>query len=487
MSYSIPVRGSSESKIGHHDGSDDSSDGDISMRIVSEVAGCDNSEASVPHLPAMSFSRSKELQQKSHRLIPGGAHTYSKGDDQYPEESPGFIARGAGCHVWDVDDNEVIEYGAGSRAVTLGHAYPSVVEAASRAMGLGINFVRPTPLEVELAEKMLSLIPSGDMIKFGKNGSDATTAALKLARAYTGRDMVARCSEQPFLSVDDWFIGSTPMGAGVPQGTKDMTVTFRYNDIASLQARFAEHPGQIACVIMEAETTDAPHAGYLQSVRDLCDREGAIFVLDEVITGFRWHLNGAQHVHRIEPHLCTFSKAMGNGFSISALVGKRDLMGLGGLEHDKSRVFLLSTTFGAESHSLAAALATIHVYETEDVIGRLYEGGNRLAKGVAGAVAQYRLQDYFVLAGRACNLVFFTLDQQKQRSQVFRTLFMQEMITRGVLAPSFVVNYSHSDADIDRTIEAVYGALAVYRKALDDGAEKYLRGRPVKPVFRQYN
>ena len=156
----------------------------------------------------MNFSRSKELQQKSHRLIPGGAHTYSKGDDQYPEESPGFIARGAGCHVWDVDGNEFIEYGAGSRAVTLGHAYPSVVEAASRAMGLGINFVRPTTLEVELAEKMLSLIPSGQMVKFGKNGSDVTTAALKLARACTGRDMVARCGDQPFLSVDDWFMAA---------------------------------------------------------------------------------------------------------------------------------------------------------------------------------------------------------------------------------------------------------------------------------------
>lgn len=435
----------------------------------------------------MNFARSKELQQRSHAIIPGGAHTYAKGDDQYPENAPGFIVRGAGSHVWDVDGNEFIEYGMGLRSVTLGHGYAPVVEAAYQAMQQGTNFVRPSLLEVELAEKMLSLIPAGEMVKFAKNGSDVTTAAVKLARAFTGRDRVAICADHPFFSVDDWFIGTTAMAAGIPQSVRQMTVKFHYNNLESLEALFAQYPGEIACVVMEAETTDPPRDNFLQRVRELCHQEGALFILDEIITGFRWHLRGAQHLHNVEPDLSTFAKAMGNGFAIAALVGKGEIMRLGGLDHDRERVFLLSNTYGAENHALAAALATIQVYESEDVIEQLYAAGMRLTEGVERAVAENHLEGYFGVAGRPCNLIFFTKNQQQERSQVFRTLFMQEMIKRGILAPSFVVSYSHSDTDIDRTIEAVAESLVVYRKALDEGVEKYLIGRSVKPVFRTFN
>ncbi|MFN8445477.1 MAG: glutamate-1-semialdehyde 2,1-aminomutase [Caldilineaceae bacterium] len=435
----------------------------------------------------MKLDRSKELQQKSHRLIPGGAHTYAKGDDQYPANAPGFIARGAGCHVWDVDNNQFIEYGMGLRAVTLGHGFAPVVEAAYRAMQQGINFVRPHPLELELAEKMLSLIPSGEMVKFAKNGSDVTTAALKLARAYTGRQMVAICADHPFFSVDDWFIGSTAMAAGIPPVVRQMTVKFRYNDLASLQGLFDQYPSQIAAVFLEAETSEPPQDDFLHKVQALCRKEGALFVMDEIITGFRWHLQGAQAVHQLDPDLSTFGKAMANGFSVAALVGKRDILRLGGLDHDKERVFLLSTTYGAETHGLAAALATIQVYENEDVIEHLYAAGDRLRAGVNQAIAAHHMEEHFALAGRSCNLIFVTKDQQKQRSQPFRTLFMQEIVKRGILAPSFVVSYSHSDADIDATVEAVSEALNVYRKALDEGVENYLQGPSVKPVMRTYN
>src|SRR5579863_10048099 len=179
----------------------------------------------------MSFEQSSLLRAKAHSLIPGGAHTYAKGDDQYPLLAPGFIARGAGCHVWDVDGNEFIEFGMGLRAVTLGHGYRRVVEAAYRQMQLGTNFTRPAPIELECAEELLGIIGNAEMVKFGKDGSDATTAAVKLSRAYTGRDLVARCADQPFFAVDDWFIGNTPMSAGIPRMIQDLTVQFRYNDI----------------------------------------------------------------------------------------------------------------------------------------------------------------------------------------------------------------------------------------------------------------
>jgi glutamate-1-semialdehyde 2,1-aminomutase len=433
------------------------------------------------------FSKSRSLQPKAHSLIPGGAHTYAKGDDQFPEDSPGFIVRGKGCHSWDMDGNEYIEYGMGLRAVTLGHAFEPVIEAAYRQMQLGINFSRPSKLEVDLAEALLELVDGADMVKFAKNGSDVTTAAVKLARAYTGRDLIAICGDQPFFSTDDWFIGSTEMNAGIPQAISSMTLKFRYNDIASLRELIRQYPGQIACVLMEAETTTPPAAGYLKAVKDLCEENGVVLIFDEMITGFRWHLGGAQKFHAVVPHLSTFGKAMGNGFAISALVGKRELMRLGGLDHDQSRVFLLSTTHGAENHALAAALETIAFYRQHDVVGVLWRQGERLRELVNRSIAENRLAGYFDLLGRPCNLVFATLDENHKPSQAFRTLFMEALIDRGIVAPSFVVSYSHSDADIERTAEAVFEAHRVYRQALDEGVGKYLRGRPVKPVNRRFN
>jgi glutamate-1-semialdehyde 2,1-aminomutase len=433
------------------------------------------------------FSRSRALQPKAHKLIPGGAHTYAKGDDQFPEQAPGFIARGQGCHVWDLDGNEFIEYGMGLRAVTLGHAFEPVVEAAYKQMQLGANFSRPAKLEVDLAEALLDVVDGADMVKFAKNGSDVTTAGVKLARAYTGRDLVAICGDQPFFSIDDWFIGTTELNAGIPQTIADLTLKFRYNDLGSMRELFEQHPGRIACVVMEAEAATPPALGYLQAVKELCDERGALLMFDEMISGFRWHLGGAQKFHGVVPHLSTFGKAMGNGFAVSALAGKREVMRLGGLEHDQPRVFLLSTTHGAETHALAAALATIHVYRTQHVVEFLWKQGERLRAGIMVAAARRGVAGQFQVLGRPCNLVYATRDSNGKPSQVFRALFLQELIRVGIVAPSFVVSFSHSDADIDRTIEAVDGALRVYAKALQDGVEKYLIGRPVKAVNRRFN
>jgi glutamate-1-semialdehyde 2,1-aminomutase len=426
------------------------------------------------------------LRQRARELIPGGCHTYAKGDDQFPECAPPFIARGSGCHAWDLEGREYIEYGMGLRAVTLGHAFPPVVEAVMRELSGGVNFSRPAPIEVECAETFLRLVPGAEMVKFCKDGSHAVDGAVRLARAHMGRDMIAICGDHPFFSTSDWFIGATDMPAGIPEATRAQVVKFRYNDLASLEALFDEHPGKIACVVMEAARIEEPRPGYLAGVKALAHARGALLVFDEMITGFRWHRHGAQHLYGVTPDLATFGKAMANGFSVSALCGRRDIMRLGGFDHDRERVFVLSTTHGAETHQLAAAIATMRFYEDHPVVETLHARGARLREGYTQAAARHGLTGYVDLVGRDCNLLFTTKDADKKPSQPFRTLFMQEMIRRGVIGPSFVVSYSHEEADIDRTIEAADQALAIYARALSDGVEKFLEGCPVKPVFRKY-
>lgn len=434
----------------------------------------------------MQFTESRRLRERAHTLVPGGAHTYAKGDDQYPEQAPGFISHGRGCHVWDVDGNEFIEYGMGLRAVTLGHAYPPVLAEVTSALTKGVNFTRPTPIEVEAAGALLALVAPGRdwMVKFAKNGSDATTAAVRLARAVTGRDVVAVCADQPFFSTDDWFIGATAMPAGIPKSTQALTVKFRYNDLDSVRAVLQEHP--VAALVMEVEGATPPAPGFLEGVRQLCDQYGVVLVFDEMITGFRWHARGAAHLYGVAPDLAAFGKALGNGFSVAALMGRRELMERGGLRTDQERVFLLSTTHGAETHALAAALAVIRTYQTEPVVEHLYRQGERLAEGVRAAATAHGVAEHVGVLGRPCNLIYYTRDADGRPSQPFRTLFLQELLARGVLAPSFVVSYAHTDEDVDRTVEAVDGALAVYARALSDGVERHLRGRPVQPVFRPY-
>jgi glutamate-1-semialdehyde 2,1-aminomutase len=433
------------------------------------------------------FLKSVRMQARARQLIPGGSHTYAKGEDQYPILAPGFIERGLGCHVWDVDGNEYIEYGMGNRAVGLGHAYPTVLRAVEAVLHNGANFTRPARIEIDCAETFLELI-GAQMVKFCKDGSDATSAAVRLARAYTGRDLVACCADHPFFSTDDWFIGTTPMNSGVPEAIRNLTVTFRYNDIAGVQALFQKYPGKLAALILEPSRGEDPADGFLHQVQRLCTENGALLILDEMITGFRWHVAGAQHLYGIEPDLSTFGKALGNGFSVSALAGKREYMRLGGLEHtDRPRVFLLSTTHGAETHALAAAIATMRVYQSECVIEHLYAQGSKLREGIEQAARRHGVDGHFKVVGRPCCLAFATFDSNGKPSQAYRSLFLQETIRRGMLMPSLVVSYTHDNAAIMKTIEAVDGALAVYAQALESGASRFLVGRPSKVVFRHYN
>jgi glutamate-1-semialdehyde 2,1-aminomutase len=434
-----------------------------------------------------SFAASDAAQRRLHSLVPGGAHTYARGSDQYPEHMAPVIERGEGARVLDLDGNWFVEYGMGLRAVTLGYGYQPVVDAVTEAARGGVNFSRPSVWELRAAERFLDQVPGADMVKFAKNGSDVTTAAVKLARAKTGRDLVAVCGTQPFFSTDDWFICTTEMQAGIPAAHRELTVSFRYNDLESVRDLLDRHRGRIAALILEQATATAePAPGFLEGLRRLADEDGFVLIFDEMITGMRWAAGGAQSVYGVVPDLSTWGKALGNGFSVSALAGRGDLMEQGGLNTDDPRAFLLSTTHGAETTGLAAYLAVSDAYQERDVVAVMEAQGEKLRAGLQAVATEHGLAEHFTVMGRPSCLVFGTKDHEGNPSQAFRTLFIQEMLKRGVLGQSLVISAAHTDEDIEHTIRAADGALAVYAKAVANGTtDGLLAGRPVAPAMRR--
>ena len=444
------------------------------------------------------------------KVIPGGAHTYSRGFDQYPENAPQILCKGKGAYVFDPDGNRYLDYGMALRAVNIGYAEDLIDTAAIQEIKNGNNLTRASTIELEAAELLVSLIDSVDMVKFTKNGSTAVSAAVKLSRAYTGRDLVARCAEQPFFSYDDWFIGSTPLTLGIPQDTIDKTKTFNYNDIASLEALINQYPNQIACVVLEPSATECPavadktsgccglavcdrgykKAGknYLQQVQELCHKNGIVFVLDEMITGFRWHINGAQHLYGVTPDLSTFGKAMANGFSVACVGGRREIMELGSIERqDRERLFLLSTTHGAEMNGLGAFISTANYIQKHKVIEHLWDYGYKLTMMMKRQAEAHGISHSFKVGGVACSPYYMTLDKSGANSLALRTLFSQEMIHNGVLMPWIALSYRHGEEELALTERALSQAFKVYSQAFKEGTDKYLKGAVIKPVFRKFN
>jgi glutamate-1-semialdehyde 2,1-aminomutase len=430
-----------------------------------------------------------DLQQRAHRAIPAGCHTYSKGDDQFPSNAPRFLVRGEGSQVWDPDGNRFLDWGMGLRSVILGHAHPRVVEAATEALRLGSNFTRPSTIELEVAEQLIELIPAAEMVKFAKNGSDVTTAAGRLARAFTGRDLIAFPQEHPFYSFDDWFIGTTRVDAGVPHDVTALSRTFPYGDLGALEALLAAEGDRIAMVIMETATDADPPPGYLEGVRALTERHGVLLTFDEMITGFRWDLRGSQHHYGVTPDMATFGKAVANGLSVSALVGRRDVLDLGGIHHDRPRVFLLSATHGGETHALAAAQATIDELREQDGPARLAAIGGALQDALNAAARDAGVDRVARAIGLPCSpILAFDAGGDIQRSAGLRTLFLQETVGRGVLIPYIAPSLAHTPEDVQRTGEAAAEAFAAVRRVLDgEPLEDLLDGPIVKPVFRRYN
>lgn len=427
------------------------------------------------------------LKIKINSLIPGGAHTYSRGDDQFPENAPALLERGKGCYVWGSDGKKYLDYGMGLRSVTIGYAQPEIDQAAIAEIKKGNNLTRASQTELNAAEKILSIFPQMDMVKFAKNGSTVTTAAVKLARAYTGKKYVARCVDHPFFSYDDWFIGDTVINRGVPEEISKLTVNFKFNDIESLKELFQKHNDQIACVIMEPTTHIQPKDGFLQKVLDLTHKNGAVFISDEVSCSFRVGLAVTTDCFNVIPDLVTIGKGIANGYSVDALLGKKEIMKLGGIEHGQERVFLTSTTFGGEMSGLGAMMATIDFFKQHDVLAHLWDYNQKLMEGANKISQELSILDFFYFEGFPGRLNFVTKDAQKKNSFEFRTLFCQEMIKEGILMPYIATSFAHREEELDLTLRAIRTSLQIYKKALNEGISKYLEGRPIKPVFRQYN
>ncbi len=437
---------------------------------------------------SLGFARGDAIAERLHTLIPAGSHTYSKGDDQFPIRSPRVMARAKGAYCWDVDGNRFLDWAMGNRVIALGHAYPAVNEAVRRQMENGLNFTRPSLLEHDLAEYLVDLFPVAEMVKFGKNGSDVTTAAVKLARAYTGRKYIAYCVDHPFFSIHDWFIGTTPVNAGVPEETSRFSLGFRYNDLAGLKALFDQYPGQIAGVILEPVKNEEPRDGFLSGLRTLTEKEGAVLIFDEMISAIRFDLRGAHHRFGVMPDLACYGKAIANGFSFSLLAGRRDIMELGGIRHSGRRVFLLSQTHSSESIGLAACRATLDECQRVDVTSHIGKLGGRLVQGVRAAAAEEGVGGHVRIIGFDCNPQILCTREDGTFWPELHTSFHEEVIANGVLIPWISITYSHGDEELAVTLEAVRQGMRKIRRALeDDRVDESFAGDAVRPVFRPFN
>lgn len=425
--------------------------------------------------------------ERAHNLIPAGAHTYSRTDEVFPENAPRVIDHTKGVYCWDVDGNKYLDYGMACRSVTVGYNYERISAAAIAQIQNGNTATKASKVEVDAAETLVDLIPWVDMVKFAKNGSTATSAATKLARAFTGRKYILRCLEHSFFSYDDWFIGDTVMNCGIPQEIKDLTLNFHYNDIESVKKAFNEHKGEIACLIMEPAEFEEPRDNFLQEVGEICRENGTVYILDEMISGFRWDLRGACAYYGVEPDLVTYGKGMANGFSVTALGGKREIMELGGLTPGKERVFLISTTHGAEMSGLGAFIETVNVYKEMDVTDHIWKVGKAICEGLDSIAKEHGLQDYIYTTGALCSPNLVICGKDKKPSMEYRTVFLQEMLNEGVLMPCLAFAYKHGDQEIEITLDAFRKSMKVYADSLNGNVDDYIIGNVIKPVFRKYN
>ncbi|MCE3046662.1 glutamate-1-semialdehyde 2,1-aminomutase [Helicobacter kayseriensis] len=438
----------------------------------------------------MNFEKSNQWRIKAKNLIPGGGHTYSKGDDQFPALSPFAIQKGLGARVWDIDGNEFVDWGMGLGSVLLGHAFPPVVEVVQQELQNGCNFIRPSFIEAEVAELLANTIPCAEMVKFAKNGSNATSAAVKLARAYTGKEVILRCKDHAFFSIDDWFMGNTAVNAGIPKSVQVLTDSFGYNDPQSLIEKINYHQNNVACVILEPAATCEPQDNFLQKVREICTQYGIVLIFDEVVSGFRFHPKGAQYLYGVTPDLASFGKAMANGFSISALTGKKEIMERGGIDHPYERVFLLSTTYGGETHHLRAAQKTLQLLLQDDyaITKHIWQTGKTIKEAYNQIARELGISDFTKAEGIDCRPYFSFTNTLGEQDPFLRTLFMQEMIKSGVLLQVIIPSYSHRDSEISQTIEGFEKSLKVIAQAIEKGNTKELLvGNETKPVFRKYN
>ncbi len=420
------------------------------------------------------ITKSDELYKRALGLIPSVTQTLAKGPTQYVNGvAPKYLVKGKGSHVWDVDGNEYIDFNMGIGPLSLGYAYPKVDEAIKKQLEDGITFSLMHPLEVEVAEMIRDIIPNAEAVKYSKTGADVASAAVRLARAYTGRNKILCCG---YHGWHDWYISVTARNKGIPEAVQNLTFTFNYNDIDSVKNSLDE---DVAAVILEPVVFQEPKDNFLHKLAELCKQNGSLLIFDEMWTGFRMALGGAQEYFDIVPDLATYSKAVANGMPIAILTGKKEIMNLA--END---VFFY-TTFGGEALSLVAAKTTIEELREKNVPKYLNEMGKKLKDGY-NEIASKLEMGYTKAAGYNWRSII-NFDPKGGDPLLQKSLVQQEMIRRGVLWQGFHnMSYSHSDADVNYTLEAYRDVLPILKKAVEnDNIKKLLKGEPVQPAFRK--
>jgi glutamate-1-semialdehyde aminotransferase len=426
-----------------------------------------------PEFPVI--AQSERWLARARGLVPALTQTLAKGPGQYVRGvAPVYLARGKGARVWDVDDNEYIDWQMGIGPLVLGYAHEAVDEAVRRQLADGITFSLVHPLEVEVAEMVRDIVPNAEMVRFSKTGCDVTTAAVRLARAYTRRNKVLCCG---YHGWHDWYISVTDRNAGIPEAVRDLTYTIPYNDIAGVAEALDD---DVACVILEPVVFEEPRGEFLRELKALCDKRGALLVFDEMWTGFRVALGGAQDRYGVKADLACFSKAVANGMPLSLLTGRREVMQL--LERE---VFFF-TTFGGEALSLAAAKATIETLRSHDVPRHLEEQVKKLQKGV-NAIARELGMSYVSCVGLPARTMVTFAAAGGATPLELKSLAQQELVKRGVLWGGFHnMAYAHGDAEVSYTLQAWREVLPIVAQAAAEGrVREALRGEPVEPVFRK--
>ncbi|MFY8300297.1 aspartate aminotransferase family protein [Pseudoalteromonas sp. SS15] len=422
------------------------------------------------------YQNSNKLLNHAEKYIPLGSQTFSKSKMSFPEgASPMFIERGEGARVWDVDGNQYTDYVSGLLAISLGYQDKDVNHAVINQLGQGVTFSLPHRLESELAELLTKHIPCAEMVRFGKNGSDATSAAIRIARAYTRKERIAVCG---YHGWHDWYIGSTTRDLGVPKLTKSLTHTFKYNDFDSLKALLEQYPNEFAAIIMEPMNIDYPKSGFLESVRALATQQQCLLIFDETITGFRFHMGGAQALFGVTPDIATFGKGMGNGFPISAVVGKKPVMQL-------MEDIFFSGTFAGETLSLAASKATINKIEQHQVIEHISTLGEKLLSGLEHLIKLTNCQWLGTSGHPSWSFVHFS-NVNNNDALTIKSLFIQEMAERGILlAASHNLSFAHTEEDIDYLLACYKEVIILINSAIDnDELDAQLKGKPLEAVFK---
>jgi glutamate-1-semialdehyde aminotransferase/spore coat polysaccharide biosynthesis protein SpsF (cytidylyltransferase family) len=434
-------------------------------------------EAVAGAAPRRSLEQSLSWFRRSQKVIPGCAQTFSKGYNQHVEGvAPLFLQRGQGCRVWDVDGNEYIDYIQGLLPNLLGYAHPEVNAAATRQLAEGHSFSLPHPLEVELAERLTRLIPCAEMVRFGKNGSDATSGAVRAARAYTGRERIACCG---YHGWQDWFIGSTTRNAGVPGAVRALTHPFPYNDLTALEKLLNEHRGEFAAIIMEPVNFTEPSNGYLQAVKELVHRNGALLIFDEICSGFHFGLGGAQKRYNVIPDLACFGKAMANGYPISCIVGRTEVM-------KTFEEIFFSFTFAGEVASMAAALKVLDILENTDALARAESQGRVLQDGFNTLAKLAGLSDRLACTSHPTWSLIKFRDADGKDSMLLRSLVSQELAKRGILSlVTHNMTAVHDHFAIQQTLEAYAAVFKTVAGWLQDPTpSRFLEGPMIQPVFR---